>query len=290
MADTEPSSADPPDLYLPKPFGLANVLRGTALLSGFLALTLPLMPLQWALLKLAPERARRFPHWYHRRLCRLLGLRLHIEGEVAGDRPVLLVSNHVSWLDIPVLSAVAPVSFIAKSEVGSWPFVSWLARLQRTVFVNRQRRSDVGRVSTEMSRRLASGDTLILFAEGTSSDGNQVLPFRSALLAPAFGGADHAPAGCDAPGPAVQTLAIAYTHLHGVPLGRADRKLIGWYGDMGIGDHAWALLKAGPIDVRIVIGAPIELAAFEDRKALAQLTESIIRADISRILRGRQPE
>ncbi|MDH3582345.1 MAG: 1-acyl-sn-glycerol-3-phosphate acyltransferase, partial [Hyphomicrobiales bacterium] len=143
------------------------------------------MPVQWALLKLAPNQARRFPHWYHRRVCRLLGIRFKVEGEIAQSRRVLLVSNHVSWLDIPVLSALSPLSFVAKSEVSKWPFVSWLAKLQRTVFIDRTRRADVGTVSSQMRRRLEDGDVLVLFAEGTSTDGNRVLPFKSALLSPA---------------------------------------------------------------------------------------------------------
>lgn len=77
------------------------------------------MPVQALLLKTSLRYARRFPHWYHRRVCRLLGIRLHIEGQVADDTPVLIIANHTSWLDIPVLSAVAPLSFVAKKEVAS---------------------------------------------------------------------------------------------------------------------------------------------------------------------------
>src|SRR5512139_3485301 len=114
-------------------------LRAATVLAGFMGFTLPLMPVQAILLRWSPSAARRFPHWYHRHVCRILGIRLHIDGAVATG-PVLLVSNHTSWLDIPVLSAVAPVSFVAKAEVARWPFVSSLARLQRTVFVDRTKR------------------------------------------------------------------------------------------------------------------------------------------------------
>ena len=95
-----------------------GAFRGGAILAAFFALTLPLMPVQALLLRIDPKRARRFPNWYHRQVCRLLGVRIHLDGEVVRDRPVLLVANHTSWLDIPVLSAVAPVSFVAKKEVG----------------------------------------------------------------------------------------------------------------------------------------------------------------------------
>jgi 1-acyl-sn-glycerol-3-phosphate acyltransferase len=261
-----------------------GALRGGSILLGFFALTVPLMPVQAALLRVSQRGARRFPHWYHRRVCRLLGLRIEVDGEVARDRPVLLVANHTSWLDIPVLSAVAPVSFVAKKEVGAWPFVSSLARLQRSVFVDRARRSAVGEAAGEILSRLAQGDTVVLFAEGTSSDGNRVLPFMTSLFAAAK---PSARASLEAPDAVVQSLSLVYTRLHGIPLGRADRPLVGWYGDMEMRSHAWRLLKAGPLDVRIRVGPPVPLASFADRKELARQSEAEVREHVVRILRAR---
>lgn len=261
--------------------------RAAAILAGFGALTLPLMPVQAALLKTSPRLARRFPNWYHRQVCRLLGVRLHVEGRIVADAPVLLVSNHVSWLDIPVLSAVAPLAFVAKKEVGTWPFISTLARLQRSVLVDRTRRTAVGQTASEMIERLRAGEAIVLFAEGTSSDGSRVLPFKTPLFAavkPTSGNGDTDPGAC------VQTLAIAYTHLHGVPLGRAGRPLVGWYGDMEMASHAWELLKAGPLDVRIRIGPPVPLANFANRKDLARYSEAKVRQAVADLLRGRAAE
>lgn len=283
-----------------------SALRAASILAGFAGLTLPLMPVQAALVRVAPSLARRLPHWYHRRVCRLIGVRLHVVGEVARGHPVLLISNHSSWLDIPVLSAVAPVSFVAKKEVGTWPGVSALARLQRTVFVDRERRTAVGATANDITKRLAAGDTIVLFAEGTSSDGNRVLPFRTSLFAAAKpslparrsgepnstteqlaqqgGGQD--PQETISAKTVVQTIAITYTRLHGVPLTRADRPLVGWYGDMDLPPHAWKLLQAGPIDARIVIGAPVPLEEFADRKSLARHSEDEIRNNLVCTLRG----
>jgi 1-acyl-sn-glycerol-3-phosphate acyltransferase len=278
----EPRSNKSPEINpieLPGINPASGPIRAVGILVAFAALTLPLMPVQYLLLRFAPNAARKLPYRYHRAVCRLLGIKSVIEGRIASDRPVLVVANHVSWLDIPVLSAVAPLSFIAKSEVGSWPFVSSLARLQRTVFVNRQRRTTVGKVASEMSKRLEQGDVLVLFAEGTSTDGNRVLPFKTALFSAAFseGNRDLC----------VQTLSLAYTRLHGIPLGRADRSMVGWYGDMGMGDHAWELLKAGPLDARIVISEPVPLSEFVGRKELAEHTEEIVRREVTTTLRGR---
>lgn len=263
-------------------------LRAAAILASFLAFTLPLMPLQWALLKARSRHARTLPHWYHRRVCRLLGIRIHASGAIDPARATLVIANHVSWLDIPVLSAVAPVSFVAKREVGGWPFIGALARLQRSVFVDRTRRTDTGRQSNEIAERLAEGEAIVLFAEGTSSDGNRVLPFKSSLLAAASAGAGSNGA---AP-PVLQTLTIAYTHIHGLPLGRHHRPLVAWYGDMEAAGHAWELLKTGPVDVHVAIGEalPPELAA--DRKALARASEAAVRTGMARLLRqgGRTQE
>lgn len=260
-------------------------LRAAAVLTGFFGLTVPLMPLQALLIATSRKAARRFPNWYHAKVCRILGVRLEVVGEVVSDRAVLLVCNHTSWLDIPVLSALAPVSFVAKHEVRGWPFVSALARLQRSVFVDRTRRHATGQVASEITERLAMGDAIVLFPEGTTSDGNGVLPFKSSLFGAVFGGET------DVGTPTVvQTVAVVYTHLHGIPVGRAQRPAIGWYGDMEMTSHAWSVLSSGPITVTIKVGPPVELGSFADRKDLALKTEQQIRKDVIAILRGRDDD
>ncbi len=258
-------------------------VRAFLVLAEFFLFTLPLMPLQLLFLKTGSRHARTFPHWYHRQVCRIIGIRLNVEGEIAREQGVLIVSNHVSWLDITVLSAVAPVSFVAKQEVASWPFVSWLAKLQRSVFVDRTRRSEAGDKANEILNRLEAGDHIVLFAEGTSSDGNSVVPFKTALFAAAK------PAGGRAMGNEVlvQTLALTYTKIHGLPLCRRGRHVVAWYGDMDLASHAWKLLGLGPIYVNIRIGPPVPLDEFPDRKALARYAEEKVRKDVVELLRGR---
>ncbi len=258
-------------------------LRAFLVLAAFFAFTFPLMPLQLLFLATGSRFARTFPHWYHRQVCRIIGVRLNIEGGVARDHGVLLISNHVSWLDITVLSAVAPVSFVAKREVASWTFVSVLAKLQRSVFVDRTRRTEVTVKAEEILSRLQAGDHVVLFAEGTSSDGNSVVPFKTPLFAAAK------PAGREALGADIcaQTLALTYTKVHGLPLCRRGRPLVAWYGDMDLASHAWRLLGLGPLDARIRIGPPVPLDDFADRKALARYAEALVRKDVSELLRGR---
>jgi 1-acyl-sn-glycerol-3-phosphate acyltransferase len=246
-------------------------LRAIFILLIFLSATLPAMLLQLVYLRLGLKRARTFPHSYHKFVSRLLGVRLHITGAVDPSRPALLVSNHVSWLDIVVLSAVAPLSFVAKAEVGTWPFISWLAKLQRTVFVDRTRRVAVKDKASEIGTRLAQGDTIVLFAEGTSGDGNKVLPFKSSL----FSAVGLAPG--ESSRAVVQTVTLTYTHVHGLPILRHERPLIAWYGDMEMMGHIWRVLKMGPVDVQIRIGEPVSLTGMRDRKKLAAFSERRVR-------------
>jgi lyso-ornithine lipid O-acyltransferase len=253
---------------------LLGSLRATALLVVFMAVTLPLMAAQYVLLRFGLKQAKTLPHAYHRLLCRLLGIRVHVSGALDKAHPVLLVSNHVSWLDIPALSAVAPVSFVAKAEVGTWPFISWLAKLQRSVFIDRTRRTLVKDKAGEIAERLGKGDNIVLFAEGTSSDGNRILPFRSSLFSAASLSQNPANDNSDA---VIQTVSIAYTHLHGLPILRHQRPLVAWYGEMDMLSHAWNVLKSGPLDVTVRLGEPVRLSSLRDRKELAAFSEAQVR-------------
>ena len=249
-------------------------LRASLLLLGFAGLTLPLMPVQQLFVWFWPRMARRFPMHYHRAVLRILGVRVHVDGEALKTGPAILAANHVSWLDIVILSSVAPLSFIAKRDVSGWPFFGSLARLQRTVFVDRERRSSTGASRDEIASRLNGGDILVLFAEGTSGDGARVLPFKSAYFAAA-----------ETLGVAVQPVSIAYTGHRNLPMTRRLRPIYAWYGDMGLPPHLWAALAHGPIEVKIVCHPP--LCAESDRKKLAQDTESTVRQGLVDALHGR---
>src|ERR1700759_3689568 len=158
------------------------MLRSYLVVAAIGALTLALLPFQALSVALGLPLQRRIPNFYHRVVCAILGVRLHVHGRRVPEHPLLIVANHSSWLDIPVITAVAPVVFVAKQEIAGWPLVGLLARLQRSVFVDRARRHKTHVVNAEIAQRLAEGDPVVLFGEGTSSDGNRVLPFRSALV------------------------------------------------------------------------------------------------------------
>ena len=247
-----------------------KALRAPVLLGLLAALTLPLMPLQQVFLWLRLDLARTFPMHYHRLVCRLLGVRCDVIGSTAADGPLLIVSNHVSWLDILVLSTVAPVSFVAKREVAGWPIFGTLARLQRTVFVDRARRQAVRASHDEMSGRLAAGDTLVLFPEGTSSDGRRVLPFKTSFFAAA-----------GLPGVKVQPVSLAYRGHRNMPMNRRLLPSYAWYGEMELIPHLLGALSRGPIEVTVVLHAPLALDDGRDRKQLARHAEAEVRRGLS---------
>ncbi|MGA7997936.1 MAG: lysophospholipid acyltransferase family protein, partial [Bradyrhizobium sp.] len=203
------------------------MIRAVLVAIAFLALTLALLPLQLIAILFDLRLQRSIPLLCHRMLCALIGVRIRQVGTRSTASPALILSNHVSWLDISVISALSPVVFVAKSEVARWPVFGWLAKLQRTVFIDRQARHQTGAATRKIAGRLLGGDAVVLFAEGTSSDGTRVLPFRSALV-----GAVHHALGNSAHHTSiiVQPMSLAYVGFGGVPIGRALRERVAWYG------------------------------------------------------------
>src|SRR4029077_2795117 len=227
-------------------------------LAIYLAFTLILMPVQALGLMLRRPWTASFLRFYHRQGCRILGLRVRRIGRATQARPALFAANHISYLDITVFGSLIAGSFIAKTEVGRWPLFGWLARLQRSVFIDRRVRSTAHQRDT-IAGRLAAREALILFPEGTSGDGNRVLPFKSAL----FSVADHR-----ATGPVtVQPVSIAYTRLDGMPIGRGLRPLFAWYGTMTMAPHLWTMLGLGAVEIVVEFHPPTTLAACGSRKA-----------------------
>ena len=245
-------------------------LRPWAVLTVFAALTLPLMPLQQVFVWFWPRMARALPMYYHRLVCRILGIRVELSGKPPERGPLLIVSNHVSWLDIVVLSSVAPVSFIAKKEVASWPFFSSLARLQRTVFVDRGRRRATASSRDDMRERLRAGDILVLFPEGTSSDGRRVLPFKSSF----FGAVEI-------DGVLVQPVSITYRGHRNLPMNRRLMPSYAWYGDMDLAPHLLEALATGPVEAAVICHPPLSLSGELTRKALARHAEQQVRRGVA---------
>ncbi|GJE48895.1 hypothetical protein GOFOIKOB_1929 [Methylobacterium tardum] len=251
-------------------FGLA--WRVAALAFAFAVLGPP----HWLALRLLGRRATLAPILFHRVFLRLFSVRVTQSGTPpAPGEAALVLANHVSWLDIVAIGSLRPLSFVAKSEIAGWPVISALAALQRTIYIDRQRRGATAAVSTAMGHRLAEGELVVLFAEGTTGDGTRLLPFRSSLV-----GAARAALQAEAGRGRVrlQPLAITYPRRNGLPVTRAERVEIAWYGDMELAPHVAAFVQGGPIDVHVVWGAPIAFEASTDRKAATAAAEAEVRA------------
>jgi lyso-ornithine lipid O-acyltransferase len=246
----------------------------------FFTMTPILISAQWLLDKL------NLPGWgfiasnYYRVLCALLRIRVRVVGNPVRDRAVLFVSNHVSWVDIVVIGSITPVAFVAKREVASWPLVGVTAKMQRTVFVDRGRRHQTGDAVSEIAKRVASGTSVVLFAEGTSSDGNRVLPFRSALL----GAIEDQSGGGSI---LMQPMAITYVGQHGLPMGRQHRPLVAWYGDLDFMPHIKAFIERGVVDALVTYGDPVPADRDMDRKGMSKRLEGTVRELLVTALRGR---
>lgn len=203
------------------------------------------------------ERAEWLHDW-----CRLGLHRLGIETISDGRFPLrgLLVSNHLSYLDILIFSALSPCVFVSKKEVRSWPVYGWMARLAGTIFVDRNRSADAHQANLSMARTLAEGSVVVLFPEGTSSDGTAVLPFRAALLEAAITSREP-----------ISSAHISYA----VENGSVEKEICYW-GRMSFFPHLLRLMSLRGIraQVRFATGAP----RYEDRKVAARATRKLVLA------------
>jgi len=258
---------------------VSSTPRAAVRLFVYLALTFPLMPVQALLLALKANFSRRLPTIYHRLVCRVFAIDLDVHGAVSTVRPTLFICNHVSYLDIEALGAVIEGSFVAKREVSGWPLFGWLAKLQRTVFVER-RATAVANERDGLAQRLAAGDNIILFAEGTSGDGNRVRPFKSALFSAAEQTVNGQPL-------TVQPVSVAYTRLDGMPIGRQWRPFFAWYGAMDLAPHLWHLLGLGRMTVTLMFHPTTSLAEAGSRKALALSCQQVIARGLEAANSGR---
>lgn len=249
---------------------MTRILSG-ARLALLAVVTLVLILLQMLALRFGWSVLHVAPMWFHRVLMRLFNVRVIERGKPPGDAATLVVANHVSWLDIPVIGSLHPLSFIAKSEIEGWPVVGLFARLQRSVFIDRQRRKATAEVNDALAHRLVKGEVIVLFAEGTTSDGNRLLPFRSSLV----GAAQTALMHDSVERVFLQPLAITYTRRHGLPVTRRDRPFIAWYGDMDLGPHLKLFIRGIPLDVVVTWGEPIPFNG--SRKGATALAEAEVR-------------
>jgi len=255
-------------------------LRRYLVLAAVAVWTLALLPAQMLAVAVGWRRlAERVPLLYHNGICRILRVTVEVRGQLVQARPTLFVCNHVSWIDIPVLARLIPGCFIAKHEVAGWPFFGLLAKLQRSVFIERKARRTADH-RDEMTRRLEDGDNLILFPEGTSGDGIRIQPFKTAFFSLAERQVNGAAL-------TVQPVSLTFARLNNLPVSRRTMAYYAWVGDQDLAPHLWQFIGLGPSAVVVEFHPPVTIAQFASRKALSGHCRDVICQGVSDVLSGR---
>jgi 1-acyl-sn-glycerol-3-phosphate acyltransferase len=196
--------------------------------------------------------------WWSARMLEMLGIRLQASG-APHVGPVLLVANHVSWLDILAINAVQPVRFVSKADVRHWPFLGWLVACGGTLFIERERKRDALRVVHQIAEALKAGETVAVFPEGTTSDGRGLLPFHANLLQAAI--ATETP---------VQPVVLRYSDAHA-----SFSDAGGYVGDTSLVASLWSAATAERLCVHVTVLLP-EGTRHLDRRALSEKLHATI--------------
>lgn len=226
----------------------------------FLLLTLALLPFQFIIVFFIKNYAYIIPYFYHKICLRIFGIKIKTFGKVSINSPILLISNHASYLDIIILGSLFKTSFIAKKEISKWPLLGILAKLQNTIFIDR-RVSSLKNQENQIIKHLNEKKNLVIFPEGTSSDGNRVLPFKSSLFNIFEKNLNSKIL--------VQTITIVYKKINGIPMNRIERKNITWHSNMDLIPNIFNVLKKLSIEVEIIFNDEFLPSKEYDRKKLA---------------------
>lgn len=248
--------------------------RALVRITLFAVLTAGVLVLWAVTLPLGRVRVRPLRRLWCRGVLALLGIRLLRRGAPIRACPVVLVPNHVSYLDVPILGALVDATFIAKAEVAGWPVLGLLARLAGTLFVRRHWR-EARRQRDALAARLRAGESFVLFAEGTSSPGLDVLPLKTSLLSVAEPWVLERPV-------AVQPVVLAYRRLAcGTPIDARNAGLYAWWGEATLLPHLWRLLQREGVEVMVEIGEPVLSWSVRSRKLLGAELRARLRAGLA---------
>lgn len=244
-------------------------LRAIVRIAGLLAISLlagaagiVLRGLAKAVPDLARGSERTVTRVWARAAARVIGMRVRVHG-APPEPPALLVANHLGYVDVIALWSVASGVFVAKAEVGGWPLVGPLGRILHTLFLDRGRKRDLLRVLAGMDQALASGRSVLFFAEGTSTRGDRVLPFKSSLFEAAVRARVE-----------VACASLSYRTPEGAP---PAELAVCWWGDMTFPDHVYALLRLPGFDADLRFA---DAGHGDERKALARRAHAIVRSGV----------
>ena len=198
------------------------------------------MPIQFLLILVKSNLRFFLPLIFHKFLLKILGIRLSIKGKPSERKPLILIGNHSSYLDIIILGSVLPVCFVAKSEIKGWFLFGTLASLQNSIFIDRRNFKALESLK-KISKNLSSNFAIIIFPEGTTNNGKRVLKFKASLFK-IFE---------DDPTLGLQNFSLCYTHINSMPLDNRMRPNIAWYGEMSLITHLKRLLHYSSIGAKL---------------------------------------
>ena len=244
----------------------------------FILLTTFLILFKTSLDLVAKRMSKKVVQIFHKLVLWLVNVNVEVVGERNLDNlPTLYVSNHLSYLDIPVLGSRLNGRFVAKNEISNWPIIGFLSKVGNTIFINRNLRF----LKTNKSiifDYISRGDNIILFPEGTTSDGIRVLRFKSSLLT-----------SLEQKNILIQPIVIKYQSINGMPLNRWLKPVIAWYGDMHLKPHLINILKLFSIRVKIIFLPPLNGRDFTNRKDMTSTLHHVIDSFYSKELNNSLP-
>ena len=222
----------------------------------FLIIT-ALAPIQFVLVKIKFRARIYIPVIFHKTLLKILGIKVKLIGQKVTRRPLILVGNHTSYIDIIILGSIMPICFIAKQEIKSWFLFGFLAKLQNTVFIKRKNLKTLESIKN-INKILGSDSAIVLFPEGTTNSGKKILNFKSSLFN-LFESNNTL---------GLQNFSLCYTHVNSMPIDNRTRPQISWYGDMNIISHLSNFLKLSSVNATVVLH-PVMSAEGLDRKTIS---------------------
>ncbi len=258
------------------------ILRILFIIFVIVPLALIMIIVQFALTRLNLPFWNILPKLLFRLGCMVLGIKVKTIGKPILDKPTLMVANHISWVDILALGSIVNVSFVAKSEIKKWPLIGFLTSLQKTIFVERTRKTASKNTANEMAERLANGGAVVLFAEGGSDIGAHILPFRSALV----GAVQMAMKEAGAKKIMIQPVTIAYITLQGLQVSRGDRMQLTWNKSNSLIKNIVQILNRPTSEITISFAKPMSLEKGENRKTITKACHAIVRKTHNELTRG----
>ena len=211
--------------------------------------------------------------WYST-ILKLLGFSVQVTGKLPEKQGMLIVSNHSSYMDILVIGSLLPVHFTPKSTIRHWPFIAQMVGVSQPIYIDRNDRRAIQIQNQRIATAIAAGKNVVLYPEGTTSNGTCVYPFKTGFFACLEVAASPIP---------VLPVTITYPSCDGMMLTQNTPSPIAWYGDMTLMPHLWQLLKRSRTQVHVTVHHPVTLPGFPSRKALALDCETQIRHTLNRL-------